>query len=96
MSTYSNLENHPKLLDDIPRKSQRRAKRQAEKDAAVASDGSSRIVLSQKTGLPVGVVPHHHVRDSDNDEEDEEDEEGDRFVLVLPLALPRTSLKQFH
>ncbi|PIK59887.1 hypothetical protein BSL78_03183 [Apostichopus japonicus] len=45
LSTYSNLYNHPKIIDDGPRK----------KKPDKVQDGTIR--LSSKTGMPLGVLP---------------------------------------
>lgn len=70
ISTYSNLDNHPTRLSHPkpPRK----------KDAAnpPPRDAPKRIVLSSKSGLPVGVLDARGPATDGDDSEDEEEPEG--------------------
>lgn len=57
VSTYSNLDNHPTLLtEEMPNKKKKKkaAAAAAAEKAAIAGD-RSQIVLSRKTGMPLGV-----------------------------------------
>ena len=62
VSTLSNLENHPGVIGGPPRRPKRPASSSA---GGGASAGPSQIVLSSKTGLPVGYRTSHAVRRED-------------------------------
>ncbi|CAD7012308.1 unnamed protein product [Ceratitis capitata] len=56
LSTYSNIYNHPKLIEEPTRRSRRSSK-------AESSDGPSKIEIDPKTGLPTNVL-----RNGDNNQ----------------------------
>ncbi|KAJ0398051.1 hypothetical protein P43SY_009988 [Pythium insidiosum] len=63
VSTYSNLDNHPTILrdDDLLKKKRNKKKKSdalstlSEDDLAAACRDKSKIVLSRKTGMPIGI-----------------------------------------
>jgi protein LTV1 len=59
ISTYSNLDNHPVsiAMERRPAKSSRASNAGSNFPASVPSEGPKRIVLSARTGLPIGVQP---------------------------------------
>ena len=67
VSTYSNLDNHPRLLGAT-----RRDGRTVKVRRGVQESSTPHIKLSNKTGLPIGVLDRY---DDDSSEEDEEDED---------------------
>lgn len=79
LSTYSNLDNNPVTIGAGSSRRRRKNKKK-ESDSSVVDDNDDdqcqqqRILLSDKTGLPLGVLPLH---------EDKEDEYGaDTFISV--------------
>ena len=72
VSTYSNLDNHPSVLGTGRKPKPRRPRRPA--PAAGADDGGSvgggvggpvkQVTLSEKTGLPLGVLPERTFNDT--------------------------------
>lgn len=71
LTTYTNTENHPHLVREERR---RRARQQAEDDAKEDAlvDATSRIKLSHKTGLPLGVLrpPTNASLEDESDDDD--------------------------
>ncbi|GLD94773.1 hypothetical protein PINS_up003397 [Pythium insidiosum] len=66
VSTYSNLDNHPTILrdDDLLKKKRNKKKKSdalstlSEDDLAAACRDKSQIVLSKKTGMPIGIFEY--------------------------------------
>ena len=84
VSTYSNLDNHPRLLG------------QTRRDGRLSKP---LIKLSKKTGMPIGALDRYDIDSSDDEEEDdeagaeEEDAEEDVMRPNLGLARPKKETK---
>lgn len=70
VSTYTNLDNHPSVLG-TGRKPKPSRPRRAPAATAAAGDGDGgkgspvqQVTLSEKTGLPVGVLPERSFNDA--------------------------------
>lgn len=72
VSTYTNLDNHPSVLGTGRKPKPRRPRRApAAAGSASAEDGDGenaspvqQVTLSEKTGLPVGVLPERSFNDA--------------------------------
>lgn len=70
MSTYSNLDNHPSVLGTGRKERTKRRPRGAAAAAEARAtgiggvEGSAMVELSEKTGLPIGVLPERTFNDT--------------------------------
>jgi len=75
LSTYSNLDNNPAMIGRKITGSRRRRKKgnkgganlDLEDDDTIAEEQPVQILLSKKTGLPLGVLPERAIKGNDND-----------------------------
>jgi hypothetical protein len=68
VSTYSNLDNHPVRVAEKPKKKSQSLQQRT----AASSDAPKRITLSNKSGLPLGVLPER-VRGALGDDDGDDD-----------------------
>ena len=59
LSTYSNLDNNPAVIDGTSRR-RRRKKKSQKQQQDIPEEEPVQILLSDKTGLPLGVLPERN------------------------------------
>lgn len=57
LSTYSNLDNNPAVIDGTSRRRRRTKKKSKKPEQDIPEEEPVQILLSDKTGLPLGVLP---------------------------------------
>ncbi|KAJ3362124.1 hypothetical protein GGF31_001808 [Allomyces arbusculus] len=89
LSTYSNLENHPKVISERGRKSKAKQSLAAQAAAAAAAAGpATQILLNQRTGLPK--LAHQGVVVEKSDDEDGSDDDEEQLVEAVNLGVARS------